>query len=94
MELYALPVSDRSNSRSFLTRSKTVLVPQPSDDPNDPLNWSPFKKHAILITVALAAFLGDFGSAAGVACINVQGAEWGLSPNHVNYAGNLNVIML
>lgn len=24
---------------------KTVLIPQPSDDPNDPLNWSWKKKH-------------------------------------------------
>ena len=24
-----------------------VLVPQPSDDPNDPLNWSRWKKHLV-----------------------------------------------
>ncbi|KAK6341494.1 hypothetical protein TWF696_008567 [Orbilia brochopaga] len=72
----------------------TILVPQPSDDPDDPLNWSPFKKHIILFIVALSAFCGDFGSGAGIPCIVLQGAEWGLSPNVVNYAGNLNVLML
>ena len=72
----------------------TVLVPQPTDDPHDPLNWSWRKKHMMLFMVALTAFLGDFGSAAGVPPIVLQGAEWGLSPAKVNEAGNLNVLML
>ncbi|KAK6532487.1 hypothetical protein TWF281_006676 [Arthrobotrys megalospora] len=72
----------------------TVLLPQPSEDPDDPLNWSPFKKHMILFIVALSAFCGDFGSGAGIPCIVKQGAEWNMSPAVVNYAGNLNVIML
>ncbi|MCJ1408110.1 hypothetical protein MMC19_002183 [Ptychographa xylographoides] len=72
----------------------TVLVPQPSADPEDPLNWSWRKKHAILAIVSLTAFLGDFGSAAGVPLIVLQGEEWGMSPADVNVAGNLNVIML
>ncbi|KIW73930.1 hypothetical protein PV04_02009 [Phialophora macrospora] len=28
--------------------SNMVLAPQPSEDPNDPLNWSPLKKHIVL----------------------------------------------
>lgn len=28
--------------------SHIVLAPQPSEDPNDPLNWSPLKKNLIL----------------------------------------------
>lgn len=72
----------------------TVLQPQPSDDPNDPLNWSSFKKHMILFIVALSAFCGDFGSGAGIPCILLQGKEWNMSPDKVNYAGNLNVIFL
>jgi hypothetical protein len=43
----------------------TVLIPQSSDDPNDPLNWSWNKKHLILFVVSLAAFLPDYGSATG-----------------------------
>ncbi|KAI8934732.1 hypothetical protein NX059_008422 [Plenodomus lindquistii] len=34
-----------------------VLVPQPSEDPNDPLNWSPAKKLAILVIVAYGSVL-------------------------------------
>ncbi|GAA6020660.1 hypothetical protein JCM10207_007814 [Rhodosporidiobolus poonsookiae] len=73
---------------------KTVLVPQPSDDPRDPLNWPEWKKHTILLIVALAAFGGDFQSGAGIPLLSSQGAEWGLSPARVNEAGNLNVLFL
>jgi hypothetical protein len=31
----------------FAKDGTTVLVPQPSDDPRDPLNWSWMKKHAV-----------------------------------------------
>lgn len=34
-----------------------VLVPQPSNDPNDPLNWGPVEKRAVLWTVAVASAL-------------------------------------
>ncbi|BGP07381.1 hypothetical protein JCM10049v2_003212 [Rhodotorula toruloides] len=73
---------------------RTILVPQPSDDPRDPLNWPEWKKHAILIIVALAAFGGDFQSGAGIPLLLSQGEEWGLSPAKVNEAGNLNVLLL
>ncbi|PYH99093.1 MFS general substrate transporter [Aspergillus ellipticus CBS 707.79] len=33
------------------------LVPQPSDDPEDPLNWSTFVKHAALVVLAFESFL-------------------------------------
>jgi hypothetical protein len=43
----------------------TILLPQPSDDKNDPLNWSWTKKHTILIIISMTAFLPDYGSATG-----------------------------
>ncbi|OAL52632.1 MFS general substrate transporter [Pyrenochaeta sp. DS3sAY3a] len=72
----------------------TVLIPQPTTDPNDPLNWSWRKKHLMLAVVSTTAFLGDYGSGAGIPLIVLQGQEWGLSPAKVNEAGNLNVLML
>jgi hypothetical protein len=30
----------------------TILIPQPSDDPNDPLNWSQAKKNVILMVIS------------------------------------------
>ena len=32
----------------------------------------------ILFILALSAFLGDFGSGAGIPCIIPQGEEWGM----------------
>lgn len=52
----------------------TVLIPQPSDDPRDPLNWSPVKKHVILFIISFAAFLPDYGSATGAVTLIPQAA--------------------
>ncbi|EXJ75012.1 uncharacterized protein A1O5_01708 [Cladophialophora psammophila CBS 110553] len=71
----------------------TVLVPQPSDDAQDPLNWPNSKKQCMLITLAVAAFMADFQATSGVPCLIPQAAEWHITPNQVNYSGNLNIIM-
>ncbi len=52
----------------------TRLIPQPSDDPRDPLNWSWGKKHLVLIVVSLTAFLPDYGSATGAVTLLAQAA--------------------
>lgn len=46
-----------SVSGDLKTRNGIVLVPQPSDDPNDPLNWSSFRKHAALFVIAYQALV-------------------------------------
>ncbi|OGE49394.1 hypothetical protein PENARI_c021G10568 [Penicillium arizonense] len=38
-------------------RDGVVLMPQPSDDPNDPLNWSWFRKHAAMFTISYLALV-------------------------------------
>ena len=48
------------------------LNPQPSDNVNDPLNWTVYKKMAILLTVSATAFLADFGSSTGAVTSVVQ----------------------
>src|SRR3569833_1777654 len=53
---------------------RTRLIPQPSDDPHDPLNWSWGVKHLMLFIVALTAFLPDFGSAIGAVTLLPQAA--------------------
>ena len=34
-----------------------VLSPQPSEDPNDPLNWAMWKKELIIVILSLGAML-------------------------------------
>jgi hypothetical protein len=50
----------------------TRLIPQPSDDPNDPLNWPWGKKHLILFIISWASFLPDYGSATGAVTLIPQ----------------------
>ena len=51
---------------------KTILIPQPSTDPNDPLNWSYLKKHIILFVISVMTFVPDFGSSMGVIALLPQ----------------------
>lgn len=51
---------------------KTILIPQPSSDPHDPLNWSWSKKHIGLLIITVVAFLPDFGSSIGVVTLLPQ----------------------
>lgn len=69
----------------------TVLIPQPTDDPNDPLNGSPTKKHIILFMISTIAFLPDFGSSLGAVTLIPQSKQWDLPEVIVqhNLVGNL-----
>ena len=51
---------------------KTVLIPQPSSDPNDPLNWSPVKKHVNLFVISVVAFMPDFAASIGIVTLLPQ----------------------
>lgn len=80
--------------RTLIDCLQTVLLPQPTDLDSDPLNWSYTRKYLILYTCAFGALCADFTSASGTATIFAQAAEWHMTPDHVNYSGNLNVLMM
>lgn len=48
-------------SHHFVKGNKHVLVPQPSDDPHDPLNWSTFWKSMCIIASTSVSFTQGFG---------------------------------
>jgi hypothetical protein len=50
----------------------TVLIPQPSDDPNDPLNWSWLKKHAVFLSLLPGCFLTDWVITWGTTLVGLQ----------------------
>lgn len=52
---------DEVTQRSLKTIGSIILIPQPSDDPKDPLNWTWGKKHLVLLSLFLPALLSDFG---------------------------------
>ncbi|TDZ30159.1 putative MFS-type transporter [Colletotrichum spinosum] len=54
---------DESAGGSRRSSVSLIRYPQPSDDPADPLNWSASRKFALLLTVGLYSFAGNFLSA-------------------------------
>ena len=86
--------ADNAGDLKLAPDGRTILIPQPSDDPNDPLNWSPFRKHLVLIIISMTAFLPDYGSATGAVTLLPQAAVWKLSPDYVNHSQVGNVFML
>lgn len=68
--------------RLLNTEEEVKLVPQPTDSPNDPLNWSPARKYwhaslVLFITGFTAATSNDAGSA-GDAMVDELGISYGV----------------
>ena len=72
----------------------TRLIPTPSDDAHDPLNWPARRKRLALFAVAYAALLPDYGSATGAITLLPQAAQWRMSEDEVNHSQAGNVFML
>lgn len=53
----------------------TILIPQPSDDPNDPLNWSLSRKFVILFVISATAFLPGMSAPASILTISLTIVE-------------------
>ncbi|KAL8785942.1 MAG: hypothetical protein Q9213_003091 [Squamulea squamosa] len=72
----------------------TVLIPQPSNASDDPLNWSQTKKHIVLAIVCACTFLPDYGSVTGAITLISQAAEYGITPDEVNHSQSGNQFMV
>lgn len=57
----------------------TILIPQPSDDPEDPLNWSWGRKHKALAALLLPSLLTDWGMTWGTTLFEAQAQTWGMT---------------
>lgn len=84
------PVIDQDESASTIKTSKTrngvVLIPQPADDPRDPLNWPQKKKYLILFTCSLAAFGGTASSLANQLGFKAQAEIYGKTLVQMSYS--------
>jgi len=78
-------VTERSGSNLKTAKDGvTVLIPQPSDDTNDPLNWSWGRKHKVLFSLLLPSLLTDWGMTYGTTMFEAQAITWGMSvPEYV-----------
>ena len=66
-------------SHHFVKGRGDVLVPQPSDDPNDPLNWSPFWKMSTIACATLTSFTLNIGPLALAPMFGDYIMEWNRS---------------
>lgn len=75
-EGYILDVNQIGPNLSTKTArdGQTVLIPQPSDASDDPLNWSQAQKHIVLAVVIACTFLPDYGSVTGAITLIPQAA--------------------
>lgn len=73
-EGYILDSSHAQGGLKTTADGRTILIPQPSDDPNDPLNWSQFKKNVVLVVISAMALVPDYGSATGAVALLPQAA--------------------
>ncbi|PLW14193.1 hypothetical protein PCANC_00168 [Puccinia coronata f. sp. avenae] len=74
---------------------KVVLWPQPSDDRHDPQNWSDSRKLKNLIISTMAAFIPDFNSGIGVACLFPLAREYQTTPGEINnVSSNWSIFLL
>ncbi|KZT22764.1 MFS general substrate transporter [Neolentinus lepideus HHB14362 ss-1] len=76
---------DAVASKLKLSKDGTkVLWPQPSDDPEDPQNWSNLRKTVQLIIITLAAITPDFDSGVGIAAIFALAKQYGTTTGVIN----------
>ncbi|KAH7882827.1 MFS general substrate transporter [Phlebopus sp. FC_14] len=61
-----------------------VLWPQPTDDPNDPQNWSYWRKALHLLIITMAAIVPDFDSGIGIAAVFGLAAQYNTTTSVIN----------
>ncbi|KAI5117939.1 hypothetical protein M0805_002052 [Coniferiporia weirii] len=73
-DLHSHGVPRINPSATNLKRGKggIILIPQPSDSPNDPLNWPFWRKTALMLTITYGAgVVGAFGPIIGAGLVQV-----------------------
>lgn len=74
--------------------SHVLLIPQPSDSPNDPLNWPLWKKDTILFIVGMnAAVVGAYGPMLGPGFVTIS-KELGITVDTISHATAWLILMI
>lgn len=69
-------LSTSNSEELILGKDGTVLIPQPSSSPDDPLNWSWTKKHIVLCALIPGCLLSDWALTWGSVVFQLQAPEW------------------
>ncbi|ORY18969.1 hypothetical protein BCR34DRAFT_609954 [Clohesyomyces aquaticus] len=65
-----------ASGTEFVTKYRRWQDRLPSDEKDDPLNWSKYKKHVLLFVVSAASFLLHFTSAIGAVALVPQSVQY------------------
>lgn len=77
----------------ILAKDGTVLVPQPSSSPDDPLNWTWTKKHVVLCALIPGCLLSDWALTWGSVLFQLQAPEWRMSVTAVSQSMSPGIFM-
>ncbi|KAJ7331045.1 MFS general substrate transporter [Mycena albidolilacea] len=83
--------SSRLSEDIKLDHKGLPLIPQPSDDPEDPLNWSRGQKYLIVCIVALVSFLGTFALASSNPAYAQIGLALDVTAIEASYIGTIGI---
>lgn len=81
-------------SHHFVKSGAGVLVPQPSDDPHDPLNWSPKWKLAAMVASSSVSFVQGFGPLAIAPAIEIYTVAFECTPAEVLQFTGIAILVL
>ncbi|OAA54366.1 ankyrin repeat-containing protein [Niveomyces insectorum RCEF 264] len=70
------------------TKDGIPLHPQPSDDPDDPLNWSFAQKHAALFVLAMESLVIKFSNTLVAPGAHTLAAQFGTAASTASYIGS------
>ncbi|CAK7210553.1 hypothetical protein SEUCBS140593_000865 [Sporothrix eucalyptigena] len=89
----ALPAQSASSDEKVAMPVRTLL-PQPTNDPNDPLNWSPLAKYSTYLTICFFTVLATFNSSNFTVAVQPLAAEFDQSTTRIGYLVCFNVLWL
>lgn len=76
---------DRQSTGLKRSAEGIILVPQPSSDPADPLNWPMWRKIVILAIVSLSGFIGIAAATANQGGLFFQAELYHKTPVETSY---------
>ncbi|PSR71886.1 hypothetical protein PHLCEN_2v12230 [Hermanssonia centrifuga] len=82
------------HTAAFKRHGRVDLVPMPSDDPQDPLNWPSWRKNLLLWIVSFHALQGPFGAAVAIPAFEDFAVEFGIPLNTVAYLVSVEILFL
>ncbi|OQU99388.1 hypothetical protein CLAIMM_05024 [Cladophialophora immunda] len=71
-----------------------VLIPRPTNDPNDPLTWAAWRKHIAFGTVCFYVLLSNFGLSAMTPGLTLVIEDFGIAPTQASYLVTLQILVL